>query len=138
MGPVTSDIGVFDLRRIPLQGGDVLKGMMGSDGLSSDFGELYFSFIEFGYVKGWKRHNRMSSNLIVPVGAVKFVFIGDDPGDRLEIISGEGEHRRISVPPGFWMAFSGLTKGPNLVVNIADIPHDDNEEDRKSLAAFEF
>ncbi|MFQ0814953.1 hypothetical protein AVM02_05880 [Brucella anthropi] len=112
--------------------------MVGSDSLSPEFGELYFSFIDCGYVKGWKRHNRMSSNLIVPVGTVKFVFIGENSDDRLEIISGEGAHRRISVPPGFWMAFSGLAKGPNLVVNIADIPHDDNEEDRKSLAAFEF
>lgn len=138
MGVVTSDINVFDLRRIPLQGGDVLKGMLGSDGMSGGFGELYFSFIEFSVVKGWKRHNRMSSNLMVPVGVVKFVFIGDDPNDRLEVISGEGGHRRISVPPGFWMAFSGLTQGPNLVVNIADIPHDDNEEDRTSLSAFDF
>lgn len=138
MGAVTSDIGVFDLRRIPLQGGDVLKGMIGSEDMPDGFGELYFSFIEHGSIKGWKRHNRMTSNLIVPIGVVKFVFLGSDPNDRLEVISGEGGHRRISAPPGFWMAFSGLTQGPNLVVNIADLPHDDNEEDRKSLETFEF
>jgi dTDP-4-dehydrorhamnose 3,5-epimerase len=80
----------------------------------------------------------MTSNLIVPVGKVRFVFIGDDPSDRLEVVSGDGAHKRLHVPPGFWMAFSGAAPGPNLVVNIADIPHDDNEEDRQSVTAFKF
>ena len=39
------------------------------------FGEAYFSKIKFNKIKAWKYHSKMTLNLAVPHGKVKFVFI---------------------------------------------------------------
>ena len=36
--------------------------------------EIYFSWINKKAIKGWKLHKKMSMNLVVPIGKVKFVF----------------------------------------------------------------
>lgn len=138
MGVVTADVIVTSLQRIPVKGGDVLKGMEASDPLFRKFGEAYFSCVEQGFIKGWKRHLRMTSHLIVPAGSVKFVFIGPDGKDRREIIAGDGNYIRLTAPPGLWMAFSGMSPGLNLILNIADLVHSDDEEERLPPEAFSF
>ena len=40
---------------------------------------------------------------------------------------------RLTVPPGIWFGFKGLSEGLNIVCNIADIEHDKNEISRKSI-----
>ncbi len=138
MGAVTADVIVTPLRRIPVGGGNVLKGIEASEPEFSGFGEAYFSCVENGFIKGWKRHLEMTSQLIVPTGSVKFVFIGDDSTDRREIIAGDGNYVRITAPPGLWLAFSGVTSGLNLILNIANIPHSDSEQQRLPIEAFPF
>ena len=34
----------------------------------------YFSVVNPGVVKGWKLHKKMTCNLIVPIGTIKFVI----------------------------------------------------------------
>ena len=53
------------LKVINVLEGDVLHGMKCSDTGYSGFGEAYFSTIEPGMVKAWKRHHKMTLNLIV-------------------------------------------------------------------------
>ena len=43
----------------------------------SGFGEAYFSQVESGVIKAWKRHHEMTLNLVVPVGAIHFVLYDD-------------------------------------------------------------
>ena len=62
------------LKRINVEGGDVLHCLKSSDKAFLEFGEAYFSFIEMNYIKAWKRHIKMTMNLIVPIGLVQFVF----------------------------------------------------------------
>ena len=60
------------LKIIPVPGGDVLHAMKYSDKGFTGFGEAYFSTIEPGIIKAWKRHRKMTLNLIVPFGAIRF------------------------------------------------------------------
>lgn len=136
MGAVTTDVVVTPLQRIKVDGGDVLKGVKNSDKLFQGFGEAYFSCVEQGFTKGWKRHRDMTSHLIVPSGCVKFIFIGENNSDRREIIAGDENYIRIVAPPGLWMAFSGLSSKLNLVLNIANIEHRNAEEERLPLESF--
>ena len=46
------------LKVIDVPGGDVLHGMKSSDSGYLDFGEAYFSEVEPGAVKAWKRHKK--------------------------------------------------------------------------------
>jgi dTDP-4-dehydrorhamnose 3,5-epimerase len=128
---------VTPLRRIALDGGDVLHGMKCSDPGFVDFGEAYFSQIEQDAVKGWKRHLRMTLNFVVPVGAVQFVFIDDEGATRVEV-AGSDRYVRLTVPPGIWFAFGGLVAPYSLLLNIADIPHDPAEIERRDVGAFMF
>ena len=76
MGSISVDqILVTPLERIPLKGGDVLHAMKCTDPGFVDFGEAYFSLIDIDAIKAWKRHLRMTLNIMVPLGAVQFVFI---------------------------------------------------------------
>ncbi len=131
-------ITVTPLRKIPVLGGDVLHAIKSSDNEFVGFGEAYFSLIENKMIKGWKKHNVMTMNVIVPVGEVKFVFY--DPGNeefRTEVI-GSKCYNRITVLPGTWVAFQGLSESQSLILNIANILHDPNEADICDLQDINF
>lgn len=132
-----SQILVTPLNRISVPGGDVLHGIKNNDPGYVDFGEVYFSIIEEGAIKGWKRHMSMTLNLVVPVGSVGFVFI-DSQGDIFQLTAGEKFYVRLTVPPGIWFAFRGLATPYSVVVNIADITHSPSEIERKSLSDMNF
>ena len=129
------NIACLDLVRISTSGGDVLRGLKCDDIGFVGFGEAYFSWIEFGAVKAWKRHQRMTMNVIVPVGAVKFVFIEIEDGilaRKKEQVIGTDNYTRLVVPPGVWFGFKGMAKFPSLILNVANIPHDPHEVDHMS------
>ena len=130
------DIIVTPLQRIHVAGGDVLHAMKQTEAGYSDFGEAYFSWVFVGAVKAWKRHVKMTINVVVPVGQVRFVFrhvtSDGDEEFRVEEI-GEDRYARLTVPPGIWFGFQGLNAPQSLLLNIASIPHDSNEIERLAL-----
>jgi len=137
MGAVKlSDILVTPLCRIKTGGGDVLHAMKESDIGYSGFGEVYFSWVSVGAVKAWKQHTQMTTNLVVPLGHVRFVFrLINEYGVeefRVEDI-GEGRYVRITVPPGIWFGFQGLHIPQSLILNVANIPHNPYEVERLIL-----
>jgi dTDP-4-dehydrorhamnose 3,5-epimerase len=122
------------LSRIETAGGDVLHAMKQSDVGYAGFGEAYFSWVSAGGVKAWKRHTKMTMNLVVPVGQVRFVFCLDGTeAYRVEEI-GVDRFVRITVPPGVWFGFQGLAASQSLVLNIANIPHDPGEVERIAVS----
>jgi dTDP-4-dehydrorhamnose 3,5-epimerase len=138
MGTVSVDqIVVTSLKRVPVIGGDVLHAMKRTDPGFVDFGEVYFSQVEIGAVKAWKRHLRMTLNFVVPVGAVQFVFI-DDSGSIREEVVGPNRYVRLTIAPGIWFGFKGLAAPYSLLLNVADIPHDPFEIERRELGDFIF
>ena len=125
-------IKVTKLPVIESEKGPIMHALKNSDSDFRRFGEIYFSEIYFGKIKGWKRHLRMNMNLVVPEGFVKFVFYDEKLNYFEEYEIGIENYSRITVPPGLWFAFKGLDKR-NLVMNIADIEHDPNESEKKKL-----
>jgi dTDP-4-dehydrorhamnose 3,5-epimerase len=132
------------LRRINTPGGDVLHGMKNGDAGFHGFGEVYFSVVTAGAIKGWKRHRDMTLNLLVPAGKVRFVLFEepldtDSKGTYEEFtLCSESRYSRLTVPPGLWMAFQGLSAGLNLVANVANLSHDPREVDRKALQELDY
>jgi dTDP-4-dehydrorhamnose 3,5-epimerase len=115
---------IYSTRIIPHPKGKVLHGLKKSDPGYVDFGEAYFSTIEFGAIKGWKKHLRMSMNLLAPVGTIRFYLATDDGLSIEQVVLGEGNYQRLFIPPGVWVAFEGIGKSLNLMINIASIEHD--------------
>jgi len=126
------------LKIIDVPGGDVLHGMKCSDLGYTGFGEAYFSTIESGAVKAWKRHRKMTLNLIVPVGSVRFVIYDDRKnsksyGQFQEVFLSKVNYCRMTVPPMVWLGFQGVDGSTSMLLNIADIEYHPEEADKKEM-----
>ena len=45
---------------------------------------------------------------------------------------------RLTVPPNLWLAFKGVGVQESLLLNVASIPHDPNEVERRSLEEIDY
>ena len=134
MGTINLLHGIYinKLKIIKNDKGEVLKGLRSDEKFFNGFGEAYFSKIKFQSIKGWKLHKKMTMNLIVPYGAVKFVFFDDRKdsitnGKFCEHILSKENYCRLTVSPNIWFAFMGLNKEDSIVLNLSNIIHDENE-----------
>lgn len=132
---------VTKLSKFEQEEGFVMHGIKVSDSNFNGFGEAYFSSVNFEKSKGWKLHERMTLNLIVPFGKIRFII--HDASDNSEIITpliditlGENNYSRLTIPPGYWVAFKGEGLKENILLNVADIEHDPNEAINKPLNFF--
>ena len=132
-----------NLKKINLDDGSIFHGMKKSDAGYVGFGEAYFSFVNKNVIKGWKLHTKMTLNLVVPIGKINFNFIDYRESSKtynklFQIILSQEDYFRLTVPPNILFAFKGLDSDINMLVNIADIPHDPNEVIRKELNKIRF
>ena len=129
------DVRITPLRRIPDERGAVLHMLREDSPVFERFGEIYFSTVYPGVVKGWHVHRLMTLNYAVPVGMVKLVCYDDRDGSPTrgvvqELHVGELDYMLVTIPPGVWNGFKGEGVAPALVANCATIPHDPEEIDR--------
>lgn len=121
---------------MPNAKGDIYHGVKQSDVGYSGFGEAYFTTIHKGEIKGWKKHSLMQMNLVVPVGAVRFYIFDEKVNKTVYFDLGEANYQRLTVPPGYWVAFAGLGDGKNLILNLSDILHNPSESVTVDLQTF--
>ncbi len=121
-----------DLKKIPVIGGDVYHIIRADSPGYKSFGEVYISFIKKGVTKDWKQHKRMTLNLVVPVGDVRFKFQLID-GSISEIIIGESNYQRLTVDPKTWFSFENIGLKDAMVINFADICHEEGEVVRRPV-----
>ncbi|HQS67297.1 MAG TPA: WxcM-like domain-containing protein [Sulfuricurvum sp.] len=112
------------LKQIHHPKGDVFHGMKKSDIGYAGFSEAYFSTIHKGDIKGWKKHTKMTLNLIVITGEIEFVIFNGT--DFLTVKLSRNNYQRLTVSPGLCVAFRGIEK-ENLLLNLADLEHDPQE-----------
>ena len=68
-----SGIIIKKLNKFHLEEGDVLHAMKSTENEFKGF-KAYFSTIRQNKLKAWKRHLKMTMNLLVPTGEVQFNF----------------------------------------------------------------
>jgi len=126
---------VVPLRRIPDERGAVLHMLReDSDGFER-FGEIYFSTVYPGVVKGWHKHREMTLNYAVPVGMIKLVCYDDRPasptlGNIVEMHVGELNYVLVTIPALIWNGFKGEGSATALVANCSTVPHRPDEIER--------
>jgi dTDP-4-dehydrorhamnose 3,5-epimerase len=126
--------GVFlhPLKQIPDERGKVMHMLRRDDPWFERFGEIYFSLVYPGAVKGWHIHKVMTLNYAVIMGKIKLVLYDEREnsptrGKLQEIFTGEDNYCLITIPPNVWNGFKGLGVEPALVANCSTDPHDPSE-----------
>ena len=112
--------------------GKVMHMLRCNDEIFQDFGEIYFSCVYPGAIKGWHLHQKMTLNYAVPHGHIKFVLFDDREGSPTrgeiqELFLGPDNYCLITVPPLVWNGFKGIGHEMAIVANCASIPHDPDE-----------
>ncbi|MDX4040101.1 WxcM-like domain-containing protein [Aliarcobacter skirrowii] len=114
------------LKQIYHPKGDIFHAMKKSDIGFDGFGEAYFSTINQNDIKGWKKHTKMTLNIVVPVGNIEFVVYDENSKEFFSTKLSHNNYQRLTLKAGLWMAFKGLDKY-NMLLNLASIEHDPNE-----------
>lgn len=114
------------LKQIYHPKGDVFHAMKKSDIGFGSFGEAYFSTINKGDIKGWKKHTEMVLNLVVPIGEIEFIVYDEDSKEFFSVKLSPSNYQRLTVKPNFWVAFRGLGEY-NMLLNLASIEHNPQE-----------
>ena len=142
MSATIHDLRITPLRRIPDERGAIFHMLRDDDPVFERFGEIYFSLVYPGVIKGWHIHKRMTLNYAVPVGMIKLVCYDDreqspSRGVLQELHVGELNYVLVTIPPLVWNGFKGVGPEPALVANCATEPHDPDEIERLDPVATE-
>ena len=133
-----SKIKITSLKIIKSSKGDVLRVLKKKDLKNWNFSEAYFSKVKFGKIKAWKLHLKMTLNLVVPSGRVKFVFYSEQ-GKCFRVIEiGDKNYSRLTVPPKIWFGFKGVSKKENIILNLTNIEHNPREILRRDKNKIKF
>ncbi len=128
---------IHPLRQIPDERGKILHMLRCDDPHFERFGEIYFSLVYPGVIKGWHLHKEMTLNYAVVSGVIKLVLYDDRPesptrGEVQELFVGESNYVLVRIPPRVWNGFKGVGVSPAIVANCSTIPHSPDEIVRKS------
>ncbi len=123
---------IIPLRQIPDERGKIMHMLRNDAPHFSQFGEIYFSVVHPGVIKGWHIHTRMTLNYAVVHGKIKLVLYDDREGSSTrgklqEIFLGDGNYSLVVIPPMVWNGFKGAGTIDAIVANCSDIPHDPEE-----------
>jgi dTDP-4-dehydrorhamnose 3,5-epimerase len=126
---------IVPLRTFLDERGMVRHMMRSTDPYFTGFGEIYFSVIFPGVIKGWHIHRRMELNYAVVSGNIKLVLYDarvDSPTYRelQEIFMGEDNYVLAKVPSFVINGFTAIGNQKAIVANCATIPHDPGEIER--------
>ncbi len=120
---------VVPLKRIPDERGTIFHMLKRTDPHFSEFGEIYFSTVYPGVVKGWHKHQEMGLNYACIFGRIKLVLFDDRENSKtrsqlMEIFLGPDNYSLVMIPPLVWNGFKGMGEPYSIVANCSTRPHD--------------
>ena len=126
---------VIPLRRIPDERGTIVHMLRRTDPHFQQFGEIYFSTVYKGAIKGWHRHTEMTLNYACVFGRVKLVLFDDRAssptrGEITEIFLGPDQHSLVVIPPEVWNGHKGMCDPFSIIANCCTHTHDPSRTTR--------
>jgi len=123
---------IIPLKQIPDERGKIMHMLRCDDPHFEKFGEIYFSVVYPGAIKGWHLHKKMTLNYAVVSGIIKLVLYdkrekSPTKGELMELFIGEDNYVLVQIPPGVVNGFKGIGTKPAIVANCATEPHDPEE-----------
>ncbi len=123
---------VKSLKKIPDERGCICQMLRCDDPIFERFGEIYFSMVYPGAIKGWHLHEKMTLIYTVIQGMIKLVLYDDredspTKGNLKELFIGEENYCLVKIPAKIWNGFKGIGTKPAIVANCATLSHDPDE-----------
>ncbi len=124
-------VNIVPLRQILDERGKIMHMLRADAPHFHEFGEIYFSFVHQGAIKGWHLHRKMTLNYAVPLGKIKLVLFDDREGSStkgklMELFLGPENYQLVTIPPMIWNGFKGVAP-ESMVANCATLPHNPDE-----------
>jgi len=125
---VIDGVVVKPLKQIPDERGCIIKMQESTDPEFRGFGEVYFSTVHPGVVKGWHLHEEMWLNYSVVRGDIKLVLFDDREGsptrgELMELFLGDRNRALVQIPPRVWNGFKGIGEVEAIVCDLTTMPH---------------
>ena len=128
-------VSIIPLNRIPDERGTIYPMLRNDEPHFMHFGEIYFSTVYKGVVKGWHRHDEMTLNYACIHGRIKLVIFDDrqnskTDGELMEVFLGPDNYSLVVIPPGIWNGFKGMSSPYSIVANCCTHAHDPQKSER--------
>tara|TARA_Y100000816_G_C25968547_1_gene505405 strand:+ start:77 stop:469 length:393 start_codon:yes stop_codon:yes gene_type:complete len=114
------------LKKIETKEGDIIKYIDKEKKYFNKFGEIYFSKIKKGHVKGWNLHKRTRCYLTVPYGSISFVFKDLNMTKYKKIRINDANPQLLIIPKNIWFKF-WTSKKFSILANLIEIKHNKKE-----------
>lgn len=120
---------IKSLRKIPDARGTILKMQECCDYEFKGFGEIYFSTIYPGVIKGWHLHENAILNYTVISGNIRLVLYDDrvgsiTRGELMEIYIGDDNYSLIQIPEKVWNGFMCVGNKTAILADLINVNHD--------------
>jgi dTDP-4-dehydrorhamnose 3,5-epimerase len=121
------------LKQIIDERGAVMHFLKGSSVNFQGFGEVYFSKVNGGIVKGWKLHFKAYQNICVPIGKIKFILFDNrqdsETFGRINefLLDESSNYYLLSFPPNLWYSFKSFDSDYSILANVSSEIHDPTE-----------
>tara|TARA_Y200000002_G_scaffold382594_1_gene400242 strand:+ start:1019 stop:1426 length:408 start_codon:yes stop_codon:yes gene_type:complete len=100
--------------------------------------EVYFSFIKFKKIKGWKLHLKQTTVISVVFGKIKIVIFDKNFNFLEEVILTSKSPSYVLIPPNVWYSFRGLNKSQSIICSLIDMLHKDDEQKNLELSKIKY
>lgn len=120
------------LKKIADDRGNIMKMQEANDSEFKGFGEIYFSTIYPGVVKGWHLHKNAILNYSVIKGMIKLVIFDDredspTKGIFQEIYLGDYNYCLVQIPKNVWNGFTCVGNNEAIVADLINVCHKEDE-----------
>lgn len=115
--------------------GSIYKMQENSDPEFKGFGEIYFSTIYPGIVKGWHKHQTAILNYAVIQGMIRLVLCdlrkeSTTYNEIQEIYLGDQAYNLVQIPPLVWNGFQCIGHQTAIVADLININHSEDVMER--------
>jgi len=125
---------VKPLKTIADERGAVLKMQESTDPEFAGFGEVYFSTVYPGVVKGWHLHEANVLNYSVWPAPSSWCSSTPrrlaHPSELQELFLNDRDRVLVQIPPGVWNGFKGVGPEESIVCDLTTLPHSEDVTDR--------
>jgi dTDP-4-dehydrorhamnose 3,5-epimerase len=100
--------------------------------------ETYFSVVNAGVVKGWKRHLEIFQSMVVPVGMIRLLIYDNRENSPTKgvikaIDFGVDNYLLVRLPPLVWYSFKAISNDYAMIANNTTAVHDPKESETLPL-----